>query len=195
MDTPLFNNIVFVKSIYKKDQCPTRHLPEIAFIGRSNVGKSTLINTICGRIKIAKISSTPGKTILINYYMVNESYYFVDLPGYGYARLPQNMLNSLKELIENYLLNSKNLIFIFLLIDSRHNPMKADLAMIEWLNHNNLPFAVILTKIDKISKNKQNQQLKLFRSLLPDNQVMHFSTNIVELKMKLSKFIYEILNV
>lgn len=195
MDTPLFNNIVFVKSIYKKDQCPTRHLPEIAFIGRSNVGKSTLINTICGRKKIAKISSTPGKTILINYYMVNESYYFVDLPGYGYARLPQNMLNSLKELIENYLLNSKNLIFIFLLIDSRHNPMKADLAMIEWLNHNNLPFAVILTKIDKISKNKQNQQLKLFRSLLPDNQVMHFSTNIVELKMKLSKFIYEILNV
>ena len=135
MYIPLFNNIVFVKSISKKDQYPKYKLPEIAFIGRSNVGKSTFLNSICGRKNIAKVSSTPGKTRFINYYLVNESYYFVDLPGYGYARLPKNILYSWKELIEDYLLNSKNLVLIFLLIDSRQNPMKSDLAMIDWLNH------------------------------------------------------------
>ena len=195
MYIPLFNNIVFLKSISKKDQYPKDKLPEIAFIGRSNVGKSTFLNSICGRKNIAKVSSTPGKTRFINYYLVNESYYFVDLPGYGYARLPKNILDSWKELIEDYLLNSKNLVLIFLLIDSRQNPMKSDLAMIDWLNHNNLPFVVILTKIDKISKNKQTQQLNYFKSILPDTHVLRFSANVVQLKIELSKYIYNRLNV
>lgn len=194
MDKPVFKNTVFVKSISSTDQLPKGNIREIAFIGRSNVGKSTLINSLCGRKNIAKISSTPGKTQLINFFFVNDSYHFVDLPGYGYARLPKYLLDSWKKLIEQYLLNSNNLILICLLIDSRHDLMSSDLEMINWLSHNNLPFAVILTKSDKIPKNKQNQQLDFFKSFLPDNHVLIFSIKSDVLKKELANFIYNILN-
>ena len=194
MDKPLFNNIVFIKSIVRIDQLPEIKNPEIAFIGRSNVGKSTLINTICGRKNIAKISATPGKTKQINFYLVNDSFYFVDLPGYGYSKLPKELLESWTGLIEQYLLKSNNLLLIFLLIDSRHELMKSDIEMIEWLKHNNLPFTIVLTKMDKISKSKQRHQVNFFKSILPDNHVLGFSIKNEILIIALSKFIYNILN-
>lgn len=194
MHKPLFNNVVYIKSISSIDQIPKEKIPEIAIIGRSNVGKSTLINTICGRKNIAKISTTPGKTKLINFFLVNKSFYLVDLPGYGFAKLPKDLLESWTNLIEQYLLKSNNIRIIFLLIDSRHNIMKSDIEMINWLNINNLPFTVILTKMDKISKNKQNHQVKFYKSIMPDNHVLGFSIKHEDLKIELSNFIYNILN-
>ncbi|HEM48664.1 MAG TPA: YihA family ribosome biogenesis GTP-binding protein [Caldithrix sp.] len=194
MDTPIFNNVEFVKSISSITQLPRDNKPEIAFIGRSNVGKSSLINAICGRKNIAKISSIPGKTKLINYFIVNKSYYFVDLPGYGFARLPKLILETWAKLIEEYLLKTNNLLLILLLIDSRHEPMKLDLDMINWLRYNNLPFAVVLTKTDKISKNCTMQRLKFLEDMLPDNHILAFSSKNDKLKNNLSDFIYTIVN-
>ncbi|MEJ2542703.1 MAG: ribosome biogenesis GTP-binding protein YihA/YsxC [Calditrichaceae bacterium] len=178
MYQPIFNKVKFVKSVASTDELPKEQIPEIVFVGRSNVGKSSLLNSLCGRKNIAKISSTPGKT---------------DLPGYGYSRLPKNISDSWGKLIEQYLLTSKNLLLILLLIDSRHEPIKSDIEMIDWLIHNQLPFAIILTKVDKISNTKEQQQIISYRRMLPDNHVLTFSVKNDLRKTKLSKFIYDII--
>jgi GTP-binding protein len=193
MDKPLFSQVEFKRSIKNLKQQPSDKLPEISFIGRSNVGKSSLLNAICGRKNIAKVSSTPGKTQLINYFLINNSYYFVDLPGYGYAKLPNKIVKTWKTMIEDYLLESETLKFIILLIDARHKAMAQDLQMIEWLNHHKLPYALVLTKADKISGNKIQQQLSYYKKMVPDHNVLIFSTKVEQLKRELSEFILHIL--
>ena len=139
--------------------CPPSNLPEIAFLGRSNVGKSSFINAICNMKKLAKTSSAPGKTRLINFFEINESFMFVDLPGYGYAKVSASMQEEWRKNLEDYLLNRTQLKCLILLIDARHDIQKNDLQMIEWLNFNNLNYKVIATKADCYSKSKLQSHL------------------------------------
>ncbi|MCD6112184.1 MAG: YihA family ribosome biogenesis GTP-binding protein [Bacteroidales bacterium] len=151
---------VISNSTYTK--CPNALLPEYAFIGRSNVGKSSLINMLIGRKKLAKISSTPGKTQLINHFIINDSWYLVDLPGYGYAKTSKVNRSKWTKMISDYLLKRKNLLNTFILIDSRLSPQKIDLEFIEWMGINELPFIIVFTKIDKINKLKQKQNIDIY---------------------------------
>ena len=189
MNASSFNKVSFIKSISNLEQRPDQDLPEIAFIGRSNVGKSSLLNAICGRKSMAKVSATPGKTKLINYFLVNQSYHFVDLPGYGYAKIPKRILETLGKMIEQYLLNSELLKLICLLIDSRHKTMDIDKQMIEWLDHNNLNFILILTKTDKIAKSKLQEQLSYYQTNFPDKEIFAFSIKSENLKRELVHFL------
>lgn len=141
----------FVMSNSKVGRCPAPDLPEFAFIGRSNVGKSSLINMLTGQGKLAKTSATPGKTQLINHFLINEEWYLVDLPGYGYAKMPEKARKKLKAIIENYVLQRENLTNLFVLVDSRHSPQQIDLEFMEWLGENAVPFSIIFTKTDKLS--------------------------------------------
>lgn len=140
-------------------QCPNSTFSEFAFIGRSNVGKSTLINYLTNKKKLAKTSSTPGKTQLINHFSINDNWYLVDLPGYGYAKTSKKNREQLEHIIVNYLINRKNLKLTFVLLDSRRELQKIDLEFINWMGINELPFYIILTKIDKISKSELNQNI------------------------------------
>lgn len=144
----------FVVSSFRLDQCPTTGLPEYAFIGRSNVGKSSLINMLTGNSKLAKTSATPGKTLLINHFLVNGQWYIVDLPGYGYAKRSKRSQEKIEGIITNYILDRKELTCLFLLIDVRHDPQSIDLEFIEWLGENEIPFAIVFTKGDKVPKSK-----------------------------------------
>jgi len=141
-----------MKSSTSLKQCPAPLKPEFAFIGRSNVGKSSLINMLTFRNKLAKTSGTPGKTRTINHFIINDSWYIADLPGYGYARAPINMRIKCTDAVEEYILKRKNLISLFVLLDSRLSPQQLDLKFMELLGLNQIPFARVFTKIDKISK-------------------------------------------
>jgi len=141
----------FVKSASKWTECPEPKMPEYAFIGRSNVGKSSLINMLADRKDLAKTSSTPGKTQLINVFLMQESWYLTDLPGYGYARVSKTKRGQFEKMITNYLTQRPNLVNTFVLIDSRIPPQKIDLEFMEWLGENQIPFSMVFTKIDKIS--------------------------------------------
>lgn len=151
---------VFVMSNSKVQQCPEPTLPEFAFIGRSNVGKSSLINMLTERKKMAKTSSTPGKTQLINHFIVNDEWYLVDLPGYGYAKMPEKARNKLQYIIESYILGRENLTNLFVLVDCRHKPQQIDLEFMEWLGEHEIPFAILFTKVDKLSKTALAQNLE-----------------------------------
>lgn len=140
----------FVISNTDVNKCPDQGLPEYAFIGRSNVGKSSLINTFCNRKNLAKTSGRPGKTQLINHFKINKKWFLVDLPGYGYARTSKTTKKSFQQLITQYFLIRKQLICAFVLIDVRHNPQKIDLEFMEWLGTNNIPFSIVFTKSDKL---------------------------------------------
>ena len=148
----------FTISSSRADMCPKSDIPEYAFIGRSNVGKSSLINMLTKKPKLAMTSSTPGKTLLINHFLINKEWYLVDLPGYGYALRGKKMMDKIKNLIEYYVLEREQLTCLFVLIDSRHEPQKIDLEFIEWLGENGVPFAIIFTKADKqtVGKTRQN---------------------------------------
>ena len=135
--------------------CPKSDMPEYAFIGRSNVGKSSLINMLTERNKLAMTSSTPGKTMLINHFLINESWYLVDLPGYGFAMRGKKEMDKLQNMISHYVLDREQLTCLFVLIDIRHEPQKKDLDFLEFIGENGVPFAIIFTKADKISKAKQ----------------------------------------
>lgn len=153
----------FISSSPKTEGCPRTNLPEIAFIGRSNVGKSSLINMLTGLKTLAKVSQTPGKTQLINHFLINECWYLVDLPGYGYAKVSKTSRQFFSEMITQYIKNRENLFCLFVLIDSRHEPLKNDIAFINWLGENQIPFALIFTKTDKINTatlEKNIEQLK-----------------------------------
>jgi len=145
-------NAEFVVSNTKVDQCPKSKIPEYAFIGRSNVGKSSLINMLCNQKKLAKTSSKPGKTKLINHFLINKKWYLVDLPGYGYARASKTKKKIFQKFIVDYFIKRKELVSAFLLIDIRHKPQAIDLDFLRWLGENLIPFSIIFTKADKIKE-------------------------------------------
>ncbi len=163
------HSVEFIGSFEKESQCPKTNLPEYAFIGRSNVGKSSLINTILSRREVARISSTPGKTQTINYYLINESWYIVDLPGYGYARISKVMRRRWKKMIDNFLIKRASLYAVFALVDSRHSLQQIDLEFINWLGTNNIPFVIAYTKIDKVKADQIDQNIQNIRNELLDH--------------------------
>ena len=145
---------------------PARRLPEFAFIGRSNVGKSSLINMLCGNRKLAMTSSTPGKTKVVNHFLINDSWYLVDLPGYGYAKVGQKGREELAAVIKDYILNSEEMALLFVLIDSRHDIGRIDLDFLAELGEHGIPFALILTKCDKQGPNVLAAQIERDRKIL-----------------------------
>jgi GTP-binding protein len=149
--------------------CPTNGLPEYAFIGRSNVGKSSLINMLTNRKGLAKTSQKPGKTLLINHFIINDEWYLVDLPGYGYATAGKSTRDKLKKIIEGYVLFRDELTCLFLLLDCRHEPQLIDLEFMEWLGISNIPFSIVFTKADKLSKSKLNDNLTAYRDKLSES--------------------------
>jgi len=159
-------NVNFVKSSQNAEQCPPPSFPEFAFVGRSNVGKSSLINMLTNKKSLAKVSSVPGKTQLINHFLVNEEWFLVDLPGYGWAKVGQSMREKWEKNINEYLLLRENLFCVFVLVDSRHEPQKNDMAFMEWLADNEVPFIVIFTKTDKLSNNKVQSTIAKYRKLM-----------------------------
>ena len=155
----------FVTSAVSSKQYPQNYDIEFAFVGRSNVGKSSLINSLTNRRGLAKTSKTPGKTQLINYFKINGSFYFVDLPGYGFAKVPENVRKNWGDIIEEYLSSDRNKL-VFVLLDIRRIPSADDLQMIEWLKHYNIEYKIIFTKMDKLSNNEKFKQLKELKNIL-----------------------------
>lgn len=159
-------NAEFVISNTKVELCPKGDLPEYAFIGRSNVGKSSLINMLTRKSKLAMTSATPGKTLLINHFLINKEWYLVDLPGYGYAARGKQQVEKIQKIIEDYVLDREQLINLFVLIDIRHDAQKIDLEFIEWLGENGIPFSIIFTKADKLSVGKAKANVKAYMDKL-----------------------------
>lgn len=158
----------FVVSNSRAAMCPQTQLPEYAFIGRSNVGKSSLINMLTKNPKLAMTSATPGKTLLINHFLINKEWYLVDLPGYGYAQRGKKMMEKIQKLIEYYVLEREQLTCLFVLVDSRLDPQRIDLEFIEWLGENGIPFALIFTKADKQSVGKTKASVNRFLDTLKE---------------------------
>jgi len=156
----------FICSNTRVDLCPQEAIPEYAFIGRSNVGKSSLINMLVERKKLAKTSSTPGKTRLINHFKINDQWFLCDLPGYGYAKVSKKERESFAKMIEKYATQRSNLVCFFVLIDARIPPQQIDLDFIEWLGDSQLPFVIALTKVDKISQKVKSKNLDLLKQEL-----------------------------
>lgn len=148
----IIHSATFIKSSPSLKECPSTLKPEFGFIGRSNVGKSSLINMLTGWSKLAKISVQPGKTRTINHFYINENWYLVDLPGYGYAKVPVSLREKWVKATENYILKRENLVSLFVLLDSRHKPQRSDLEFMEFLGLNQIPFARVFTKSDKLSR-------------------------------------------
>lgn len=156
----------FIKSSSSIDQCPEESLPEFAFIGRSNVGKSSLINMLTNNKKLAKVSGRPGKTQLINHFLINKSWFLVDLPGYGWARVAKTEKAKWGEMIHDYLIQRSNLMMTFVLVDSRLDPQPIDVEFINWLGEQGLPLSILFTKSDKQSKNKSQSAMAKYRRIL-----------------------------
>ena len=154
----------FVISNTDIDKCPKELIPEYAFIGRSNVGKSSLINMITGRKSLAKTSGKPGKTQLINHFKINDNWFLVDLPGYGYAKVSKKNRSIFAKFIYEYLEKRENLICTFVLVDSRHEPQKIDMLFMEWLGQNQIPFVIIFTKMDKLSSSQLNKNITKYKT-------------------------------
>lgn len=158
----------FVISNTRIDKCPSGNLPEYAFIGRSNVGKSSLINMLTKNPKLAMTSSTPGKTLLINHFLINKEWFLVDLPGYGYAQRGKKAVENIQKVIEDYVLEREQLTNLFVLIDIRLEPQKIDLEFFEWLGENGVPFSIIFTKADKLTNGKRKDNLNKYINKLQD---------------------------
>lgn len=156
----------FVSSNAKFDKLPKDNIPEYAFIGRSNVGKSSLINALAQRKGLAKTSSTPGKTIAINHFMVNGSWYLVDLPGYGYAQRSKKAREEWRVMLANYIRRRRNLICTFVLVDARIEPQNSDIGFMEWLGENQVPFCIVFTKADKLSKTDLERNIESYKKRL-----------------------------
>jgi GTP-binding protein len=156
----------FVKSSAKISECPAPAKNEFAFIGRSNVGKSSLINMLVERNSLAKTSGTPGKTQLINHFEINNQWYLVDLPGYGYAKTSKTRRAEFQKMITNYIKNRENLINTFVLVDCRHDPQKVDLEFMEWCGMNGIPFSIVFTKMDKLGSSALTKQLASYKKKL-----------------------------
>ena len=158
----------FVISAPLVSKCPNDDKPEYAFIGRSNVGKSSLINMLCNNKKLAKTSSTPGKTLLINHFIINNEWYIVDLPGYGFAKHSKSITQRLEKMISSYILQREQLVTVFVLIDVRHEQQKIDREFIDWLGESNVPFTIIFTKADKLGPGKAKQNAQDWMNKLKD---------------------------
>ncbi|SFF09186.1 ribosome biogenesis GTP-binding protein YihA/YsxC [Sunxiuqinia elliptica] len=156
----------FVMSNSDVKKCPDPNKPEFAFIGRSNVGKSSLINMLTGQKKLAKTSSRPGKTQLINHFLINEDWFLVDLPGYGYAKVSKKSKEKFQAYIVNYILQRENLYCLFVLVDARHEPQKIDMEFINWLGEKEVPFALVFTKADKLGRTKLDKNLAAYKAEL-----------------------------
>lgn len=152
----------FIKSSKLIEDCPEGNKPEYAFIGRSNVGKSSLINMLTNKKGLAKTSSTPGKTQLINHFLINDNWYLTDLPGYGYAKASKTNRAEFSKMIEKYVLSRKNLVNLFVLIDARHLPLKIDIDFINWLGESGIPFSLIFTKLDKVTQKEFSFNFKKY---------------------------------
>lgn len=162
----IVNTARFVVSNSDYSKCPADRRHEYAFIGRSNVGKSSLINMLTGQKGLAMTSSTPGKTMLINHFLVNDSWYIVDLPGYGYASRGKEQREDFKRIIEEYILHRQQMTLLFVLIDIRHEPQKIDLAFLNWLGENGVPFAIVFTKADKLGPNAGKAKVEAYKQEL-----------------------------
>ena len=156
----------FVSSNTKIDKLPKDNMPEYAFIGRSNVGKSSLINALVQRRGLAKTSSTPGKTIAINHFMINDSWYLVDLPGYGYAQRSKKSREEWRVMLANYIKRRRNLLYTFVLVDSRIEPQNSDIGFMEWLGENQVPFCIVFTKADKLGKMELEKNVEAYKKRL-----------------------------
>jgi len=165
----------FVKSAFNRDHWVEDRRAEIAFLGRSNVGKSSLINSLLQRKGLARTSNTPGRTQSINYFLINDDFYFVDLPGYGYAKVSKSMRSDWGTMAEEYLSEREQLVLCVQLIDSRHEPTRLDLQLNEWLNFNGKPHIAVATKSDKLSANQLAKQLKVIRMALKFSEVIPYS--------------------
>lgn len=161
-------NSQFVISAPTVEKCPKDNKPEYAFIGRSNVGKSSLINMLCNHKGLAKTSATPGKTLLINLFLVNREWYLVDLPGYGYAKRSKSVQDQLQRMISSYILQRQQLVNVFVLIDIRHDPQKIDREFIDWLGMSSVPFSIVFTKADKLGPVKARQNAERWMESLRD---------------------------
>ncbi len=159
----------FAGSCTRVSQKPSRRLPEFAFIGRSNVGKSSLINMLCANRKLAKTSSTPGKTKLINHFQINDTWYLVDLPGYGFAKISKEGREELRKMINDYIVKSEELVVLFVLVDSRYDITKIDREFIARLGENGIPFAIIFTKGDKLGPNALKAQIEKDKAILSED--------------------------
>ena len=158
----------FTLSAPMVSMCPKDTKPEYAFIGRSNVGKSSLINMLTNNKRLAKTSSTPGKTLLINHFIINKEWYLVDLPGYGYAKRSKKEVDKLDQMIRGYILQREQLMNVFVLVDIRLDPQKIDLEFIEWLGVSGIPFSIVFTKADKLTPNKCRQAMEAYRQKLQE---------------------------
>lgn len=156
----------FTLSAPMVSMCPQDTKPEYAFIGRSNVGKSSLINMLTNHKKLAKTSQTPGKTLLINHFIINKEWYLVDLPGYGFAKRSKKEVDRLDQMIRSYILQREQLVNVFVLVDVRLEPQKIDLDFIEWLGLSSIPFAIVFTKADKLTPNKARQAVEAYKQKL-----------------------------
>ena len=156
----------FTLSAPMVSMCPKDIKPEYAFIGRSNVGKSSLINMLTNNKKLAKTSATPGKTLLINHFIINNEWYLVDLPGYGFAKRSKKEIDKLDQMIRGYILQREQLVNVFVLVDVRLEPQKIDLEFIEWLGVSSVPFAIVFTKADKLTANKARQAVEAYKHKL-----------------------------
>ncbi|MCF0201879.1 MAG: YihA family ribosome biogenesis GTP-binding protein [Bacteroidaceae bacterium] len=156
----------FTLSSPRESLCPKDNKPEFAFIGRSNVGKSSLINMLTNRKGLAKTSATPGKTLLINHFIINKQWYLVDLPGYGFAKRSKSVLQKLEQMISGYILQREQLVNLFVLVDIRLEPQKIDLEFIEWLGQSGVPFSIVFTKADKLSNSKVNTNVEAYKKTL-----------------------------
>jgi GTP-binding protein len=152
----------FIISNTDVNKCPSDNKREYAFIGRSNVGKSSLINLLTGEKSLAMTSATPGKTMLINHFLINDSWYLVDLPGYGYAQRGKESRKQLRNIIESYILKREQMVNLFLLIDSRHKPQKIDVEFMSWLGENGIPFSIVFTKLDKLSSSAGKKAVEVY---------------------------------
>ncbi len=158
----------FVISNTQVSKCPQGNLPEFAFIGRSNVGKSSLINMLCNKKNLAMTSQKPGKTLLINHFLINQQWHLVDLPGYGYAKTSKTQREKLQKIIESYILKREQLYNLFVLVDSRLEAQKIDLEFMEWLGENDIPFSIIFTKIDKQSNAETQRKINRYKKKLQE---------------------------
>ena len=159
----------FISSNSRFEKLPKDNMPEYAFIGRSNVGKSSLINALVQRKGLAKTSATPGKTIAINHFMVNNNWYLVDLPGYGYAQRSKKSREEWRVMLANYITRRRNLLYTFVLVDSRIEPQNSDIGFMEWLGENQVPFCIVFTKADKLSKAELDKNIEVYKKRLMED--------------------------